>query len=649
MKYLIILFLFFSLSFSGCDYLDAVPEKDIQTVETIFETRSSADSWITGLYGQILRNTTDWGVNVSFFGADEFTAGIATMDEPYRKREYRWQGFKVAEGLQMSQEPYGNVWDKGKDYEVSYYATIRSCNVFLDNIDRVYNMKEIEKKQWGAEVKALKAYLYFELVRHYGPIVLVPHNLDVAEDSKHLQQPRAHVDTCFKAIVNLLDEAIEDGILPLADKPVTRRAYFSKESVLAFKARVLLYAASPLFNGNAFYSDFRGKNGEPLFSAPPADPEKWRFAAEAADEAVRECENAGYGLYMGGGGQGSELLNHMYNVENSVHGQFKNSEILLEWKDGYYFELILPLLDANGAYGNHWNQNARGAVSPSMKMVEMYYTENGLPIDVDNTWNYSNRYKMARETDRKYLDVVERDEDVLQLHLRREPRFYANIAADRTYWQRGPAADDNLLVEARKGEEFGMKQDIISSTDHQNMNGYYLKKFLYSNIGTQAYESGDNETTPIIRMAELYMIQAEAWNEYEGPSNKVYDPSNKVRKRAGILDIQTAWKSYSRDPGRIDSKVGMRQIIQQEWNIEFAFEGHRFWNVRRWLTATEELNHAQLGWNVLGTTAEQFYNHYQGPGELPVGKCKFTAPRDYLFPIKAEEVLISSVVQNPGW
>ena len=52
---------------------------------------------------------------------------------------------------------------------------------------------------------------------------------------------------------------------------------------------------------------------------------------------------------------------------------------------------------------------------------------------------------------------------------------------------------------------------------------------------------------------------------------------------------------------------------------------------------------------MLGASASEFYNRYDMPIELPGMKCKFTAPRDYLFPIRAEEILISGVVQNPGW
>ena len=127
----------------------------------------------------------------------------------------------------------------------------------------------------------------------------------------------------------------------------------------------------------------------------------------------------------------------------------------------------------------------------------------------------------------------------------------------------------------------------------------------------------------------------------------VCTPLNKVRRRAGLLGVKEAWQQYSTNPAKPDTQEGMREIIRRETNIELAFEGHRFWNLRRWKIAHEELNEPQKGWNVVGTDAEGFYNH----GEPFVGwaKRKFVAPRDYFFPIRSEEVQVSGVVQNLGW
>ena len=170
--------------------------------------------------------------------------------------------------------------------------------------------------------------------------------------------------------MDLLDEAAE-YLLPSDARTYDRSAYFSKDAALALKAKVLLYAASPLFNGNEFYADFKGKNGEPLFSTEP-DPEKWRLAAEAADEAVKFCEDHGHILTSGSAGKGSKLLNTMYDIEFSVHSDFDNPEFILEWKFAHLSSHYLPLLPTNL---NHVNYDATGSLNPSLKMVEMFYTE----------------------------------------------------------------------------------------------------------------------------------------------------------------------------------------------------------------------------------------------------------------------------------
>lgn len=647
-----------ALSFSACNYLDMVPENDIETIESVFETRQNAELWLNGTYAMANEILPDFNHNVAYMGADEFVACQALYNSSTFGGRYDLPGLRIAAGQQMSQNPYGDYWSRGNEWGngATLYQTIRSCNTFLENIDRVYNMTSREKNEWAAEIKGLKAYCYFELVRRYGPITLVPENIDMEQDVTAMQLPRSHVDTCFNAIVQLCDEAA--AVLPMqSEKSIDRRAYFSREAVLMLKAKALVYAASPLFNGNPFYSDFTGKEGELLFSTS-VDPEKWRLAAEACDAAVEIAEAAGHEL-VSTTTAASGIRDYMDDIENSVLSDFNNNEMILEWKmlsssqQGLeIYNLLLPRVNVNVEPGNaHFNSFARGALSPSMKMVEMYYTENGLPIDMDNTWNYSGRYIMSQEADNVYNTVVPLHEDVLQLHLRREPRFYACIAADRTYWQRGPSnstTGDNLLVTAYKDEYFGSQFDYITSTGDQNINGYWCKKHLNSGSATTGYAQSQDHTMPLMRLAELYLMQAEAWNEYEGPSEKVYNAIDKVRERAGIPDVVTAWESYSREPEKVKSKEGMREIIHRETDIELAFEGARFFNLRRWLTAHETLNEKQMGWNILGTTASQFYNNWNGP-IVVWSQVGFSSPRDYLFPINAEEVLRSSIVQNPGW
>lgn len=101
---------------------------------------------------------------------------------------------------------------------------------------------------WSAEIKAVKAHYYFELMRRYGPIILVPENIGASAPLKDMQQPRSPVDVCVDEIVRLLDEAMKD-LPPLHQKEQNRRTYHSLESAAALKAQVLLLAASPSSTG----------------------------------------------------------------------------------------------------------------------------------------------------------------------------------------------------------------------------------------------------------------------------------------------------------------------------------------------------------------------------------------------------------------
>lgn len=649
MKRILYFFVTLSLLFTGCNYLDMVPEKDIETIETIFEQREDAALWLKGCYSFQVDPLTSIIANPAYTGADEVVAGDFVRNS--RVQNANWNGLLIGDGMQMAHDPYGNIWKNDQ-----FYAAIRYCNTFLEKIDGVYNMKDNEKQLWAAEIKAEKALFYFELMRRYGPIILVPENIATNVDVSVMQQPRRPIDTCVNEIVKLLDEAMK--VLPhYRDKEQSRQGFHCLESAAALKAQTLFYAASPLFNGNPAYSNFKNKNGELLF--PNYDKERWKKAAEAIEEAIQIALDGGKDLIQGNGAKSTKLLNTMADIEQSVLGNgYQNNEALYMIRQlgtfytNYWYRWILPYFESTNI--EHYNQDLWGVISPSLKMVEMYYTENGVPLQYDRSWLKERQYQMSEETDGDYRDVVALNTDVLYLHLRREPRFYAHIAADRCYWQRGKSSTYNLLVEPYYGETFGSHFDRRNSMEIQNQTGYWIKKGTYSDVSTREYINevgGRDEPIIFMRLAELYLMQAEAWNEYEGPlvnSAHVYEPLNKVRKRAGIPDVVESWENFSTSPGKVKDQIGMREIIRQEWNVEFAFEGKRFWNLRRWLTAAEELNSKQYGWNIVGSTAEQFYNNFEGP-IVVWEKRKFVSPRDYLFPLRSEEVMVTGCVQNPGW
>ncbi len=647
MKYFVFVILFFLLT-ACSNWLDVVPEEDITTIDTDFETRDEAANWLRSCY-VFLEEPFSFNGNVAFTGADEVVA------DDYIRNQGTLDGLAIGSGLQNVISPYGDIWLKkgsveGNPGRYDFYTAISLCNIFIDKIDKVYNMEEYEKCEWKAEVKAVKAYYYFELVRHYGPIILVPKNIDRNVSVSDMKVPRSHVDSCFNAIVRLCDEAAE--VLPVFnDKNTERRCYFNKEAVLALKARALLYQASPLFNGNADYVNFVNKKGKNLFNVVE-DKEKWLRAAKAAEDVIQLCKESGKKL-VDNQTAITQLQTDMLNIEASVQTfNYASDEALLMIKTMPY-SFAMPYR----YYLPNVNTDPRKllpgtCLSPSMKMVEMFYTENGLPIYQDQNWvGRGNPYNLSEETDPKYAEVVMLGKSIPHLHRHREPRFYAAIAADRTYWRLGRTTSSLYEVTAYQGENFGLKTKIFNPTMPQNISGYWVKKWSCSKVELFQYSTGLNAMGPapypVFRLAEMYLIAAEAWNEYGNNISKVYENLNVVRRRAGIPDVEEAWKN-AKDKNKVNEQKGLREIIQQEWNIEFAFEGMRFWNLRRWKTANTELNEKLYGWNVAGNRAESFYNNGKGPIVVYSGNT-FVAPRDYFWPIRSEEVITSGCVQNLGW
>ena len=298
------------LSTSCNDYLDVVPKGDVETIETNFEQRNDVDKWLKTCYAMFTNMATSYDEQPGFFGADEFVAGQYFRDNmaAYGPAIY------IGDGLQMAQNPYCNIWSKD-----GAYCLIRYCNLFIDNVDLCQNMTKDEKTLWKAEIKALKASTYFELLKRYGSFILVPENIDANADKVAMQQPRASIDDCVNAIVSLCDEAIAD--LPtMSGSEESRHAYFKKESTAAVKAYALLFAASPLFNGNEQLKNFTNKNGERLF--PVYDKEKWHKAAIAADEAINYALAGGKHLYNSTNDKGTDMLNTIFNIQQSVSMSF---------------------------------------------------------------------------------------------------------------------------------------------------------------------------------------------------------------------------------------------------------------------------------------------------------------------------------------
>lgn len=635
---------------SGCNnYLDVVPKNDITTINTTFEKREDAYEWLKTCFSMRDDDIADIRENPAFWGTDEVVADDYIHDEGFGQNKELIGGFMISEGNQKTQNPYGNIWNQTK-----FYGAICYCNVFLSHIDGTYGLLDEEKRMWKAQAMALKAHLYFELMRRYGPIILVPNNIEASSDIKKMQVPRSPIDSCVNATVALLDSAI--NVLPdMNSITSSMQTFYTREGAATLKAMVLLYAASPLFNGNDMFANFTNKNGVKLF--PKYDKEKWHNAAVAADEAIGIARKANHELMSGTQDRPTTLLNTMLDLEHSCMDiSYSNKEALVLFHNhrSYPEKFYHPKVESK--YKKYYDYSTTGGISATYNIAEQFYTDHGLPLNEDKQW-LPNRFQMSKENDDYYRNVVQLGVNVINFHRRREPRFYADLISQGTCWYHKMSSSSSLyepiICDMRQGQMFGTSEKRLTSAYPQCLTGYYVKKFDLStqpkyNYVSDLFHTGDRADV-IFRLPDLLLASSEAWNEYlDKPDSRVYKGIDEVRKRAGILSVEEAWSTYARNPQKSTTKEGMREIIHQEYNIEFAFEGRRFWNLRRWMTATEDLNKGIQGWNIIGSTDQKFFNDFQGP-KVVWKKRSFTAPRDYFFPINAEEILISGIKQNLGW
>lgn len=625
-KYIIIgtFALIFLAVLNSCKkYLDVVPD-NIATIDNAFTMRSQAQKYLFTCFSYMPND-----------GDLSDDPGMASGDEIWEIKD-RGAYFNIANGLQNIVSPYGDRW-------VQMYQGIRDCNIFLENITKVPDMDETERDRWIAEAKFLKAYYHFILVRMYGPVPIVKKNLPIDATTTQVKVSRAPVDSCFLYIKQLIDEATPSLPLTILD-PTKEAGRITQPIALSFKAKVLVFAASPLFNGNADQSKLKNPDGTLLFN-PTYSKEKWDTAVVACKKAIDLCHSVGMQLYY------YNPTFSQYKLTDTIKTQLN---IRLSVTEKWNSEIIWANTQTNSnniqALAATWWDPAlldgtvtRGELSPPLKIAEMFYSSHGVPISEDKTWNYTGRYNLRKSgyDDRLY---VKQDFVSSVLHFDREPRFYADLGFDGgIYYGQGKYDDKqplwSLVCKFKERNGFG-------KFNYMTVTGYYIKKLIhYQNvIGASNAYSITSYPWPIIRLSDLYLLYSEALNEsLASPTDEVYNYINLVRKRAGLGTVESCWANYSIDPAKYTTQDGMREIIHQERLIELAFESQRFWDLRRWKEAAKELNDPIMSWDLVQATAAAYYR------PTVVFNQTFKT-RDYFWPIRDSYISVNrNIVQNTGW
>lgn len=629
------LLLFILCTAASCQkYLDIVPD-NVATIDLAFKMRTDAEKYLFTCYNNLPAFGSD-SQDPAFLTGDEFATVYPVISDISPSM------YRIARGEQNIVSPIANYWDE------KYFRALRECNIFLENVDKVRDLNDLDRKRWVAEVKFLKAYYHYYLLRMYGPIPIVKNNLPISASVEEVKVKREHVDSVFNYTVTLIDEALVDlpTVLPLEFSELGR---ITKPIALAIKAEILTTAASPLFNGNPNYANFKNKTGEALFSTSPS-PEKWQKAAEACRLAIEACQANGNRLY--------EFIPRSVSAKVSDTTQILMS-IRAAVTDKWNAELIWGASNSTGAgrrgfqslsqarlspfTGTIPNEDIGSMLAPPLHIAEMFYSNNGVPIDEDKNYKYAARFTSLRQALPSERYYIKQGYTTVQLNYDREPRFYADLGFDGSIWYgHGKNDDDNTWVlEAKLGQTGGRQGASMYS-----VTGYWPKKLAnYNNAINDPAQQYivEGYPFPIIRLADLYLLYAETLNESQGPTQEVYRWVDLVRKRAGLLGVVESWTKFSNKPSKFSSKEGLREIIQRERLIELVFEGKRFWDLRRWKVAENYLQRNINGWDIAQGQAVNYYR------VRPIFMSSFSL-RDYFWPLSENSLIVNpNLVQNPGW
>ena len=485
----------------------------------------------------------------------------------------------------------------------SVYASVRDLNTFIANVEAGDVLDPEEKETFLGEAYFLRAYFYHNLMRLYGGIPLVEGVFELGGDISEYQVVRNTFEETVNFIVADLDRAAER-----LSTPGRQLGAATQGAALALKSRVLLYAASDLYNVNPSGMAETGYSGGDQQA-------RWQAAQDAAkavmDLGIYSLESVSTGdpittsdeyhdLLVQGGG--SELIWARYF---SGEGADAHNHSLWVSPNGY----------------NSWSGD-----TPLQNHVDAYEMADGSEFSWDNPEQAAKPYE------------------------NRDPRFRANILYNGRSWRARPGGADELdpvgVIQTGWYEmpDGGLRPGIDTREGPiQNWNGtrsgYNMAKFLDENI-LPAEQQSFNPWMHI-RYAEILLNYAEA-SEALGQTDEALTALNQVRERVGMPAVTAG-----------DGRTVMEHI-QHERRIELAFEGHRYFDVRRWMIAPEVYTGSNNGIRITGKLDPNgellVDNRYTYEYEIISLQEKAWNDKNYFVPITDEEMnRNTALVQNPGY
>lgn len=487
----------------------------------------------------------------------------------------------------------GAWWGSDNRSWSTKWTNLSNCNIFFEHVDNVAFTDEAEKTKLVGQVRFIRAFEYWDLIARWGAMPIITKSFSINDRDEIVDQKRNTYKECIDFLVGELDQAAKE--LP-ANWSGDDYGRATSVAALALKSRILLYAASPLMNEDV-------KIPEVGFTTP--EPDRWQKAAKAATEALDAAQAAG---------------NELYNLDGDPS---KNYQMIFMDNTAANKETLFARMGTNSAggesisncdqYNNPNGYGGWGGNCPLQELVDAYeVVKDGVASKFD--WN--------------------NPEEKANPYANRDPRFYATILYDGAKWMTRNV--ETYFDVDSNGKITGGGKDTKFGNDSWNASptGYNMKKFMDEGYALNSWNFCARNWIHL-RMAELYLNKAEALY-HTGDEEGAREALKPIRERAGM-------------PAVTATGADLLEAIKNERRIEFAFEEHRYFDVRRWKEAPK-----YFGSTVHAITIKKYPD---GKKTYEVDKLRSDVGGDrkwddkmYWLPIpKSEMDKNPNLVQNPGY
>jgi len=651
--------LFTGLAFTSCEKFIDIDKYvyDKMTLDSMFTTRTRTLQYINGTAAYLKdesRHIGDWYADSktsspSGMGADEAIQPWINDDHPGSKL--------VVDGITPQSTAGVNPWP-------DFYKGIRKANIILERIGGNKELTESEMNDYTGLAYFMRAYFYYSLVRLYGPVPILPNTAFESDASvESVSYERSTYDDCIEYICADLEQAAKK--LPRARQFVYQEMP-PKGAALALIARLRLHSASPLYNGNTFFASWKRTDGK-SFISETYDQTRWGKAA-AAFKRIIDMNN--YQLLTVPkvvNTRGTSTLELPDNTGDlnlktqafpngamdidpylSYKGVFDGSVVPESNPELIYF-CYRSTVDDAFFYPNKLGGNTTYSVSKDM--VDQYRMADGRQFseagDAEKSWTAVGSGLTFSENYTLSADRAKMDDN-------REPRYYASIGFNYCIWPATSYTGTESGVQNFKATYYVDDNDTRGSSTNYNRTGYTCRKYAYQEDNLKYGNRNKTKYYSMFRYAEVLLGYVEAMNEmtdsYTDGENGITVSKNiqemvhyfnQIRYRAGLPGITAT------EAGNYET---MKSLLKQEWRVEFAFEDHRYYDLRRWKDAPEAYRQLITGMDVTAKKSEREKFYTVKIWNTETAMKRVWKDKMYFFPI-AQTVMDKNgkLVQNPGW